>query len=93
MSDIYTAREATAEGKAGVGGIGHRQVNGSFVDALPPDRENSQVPKTCLLWEVTGEPNSGLATVAAAHLPTICFLADEQTRRIMREQPPAGHRD
>lgn len=43
-----------------------------------------EVPRTCLLWEVTGELNSGLATLAAAYLPTICFLADKQTRRIMR---------
>lgn len=93
MSDIYTVREAAAEGKAGGWGSRHPQVkvifrgvgNGCPSTPLPQIRKkNPEVPRTCLLWEVTGERNSGLATLAAAYLPTICFLADKQTRRIMR---------
>lgn len=83
MSDIYTVRGAAAERKArgGVGvGIRLGQVTETFTKTL--DRlllagvKHPQFPVPRVLWKVTGERDSGLATVATAYLPTICFPAD-----------------
>lgn len=83
MSDIYTVRGAAAERKAVVGwgwGIRLRQVTETFTNALDPlplpGVKHRQFPIPCVLLKVTGERDSGLATVATAYLPTICFPAD-----------------